>query len=612
MTVRTGRPWPNGGIPPIVNPVSSCASRAVARRMSCSPVTAARRARSTRFGPQTRQRIGSSAPSSPGATNTSDLTIWPSSASTVRGGVLGGVGRLVEHPDRRGRRPSARRRRGRAGSPDGRAARARPESTASVRSRPQAGTRDPRHGDQPPDRRRSIGPMEAILFDWDGTLVDSLGAFHARQRDRDGRRSACPSTSCAIAGTTSPTGARCTGGWASRTTGSTRRTRSGRRPSPPTATASLAFPGAAGGARAAARRRRDARDRDRRPSRGRRAAAGADRARPPPAGPGVRRRPAGPQAGPGAAPAGAPAGRSTAIGRRRRSTSATPRPTCRWRSPSAPARSGSSRSSATPTSSGRPGPRRWRRRSPPGRRHISRRASRGTAPPRPSSAGRVRDEQSPRPRPRRRHGRAGAATSTRPGRAGRTGSTSSSPPTAAPATRPRSAGGSTCGSATAIRSRRRTSSGWPRTASGSTGRRSTRTRPTPSSPCSPRSRPMPRRITILGALGGTRLDHGLGNVWLLAHPALAGREVRLLGAGSRIRLAGPGRTDLGGRDRRPRLAPAVRRRRRRAHDRRASATRSATSPSGAGRRAACRTCARPRTPRLTAPDRPAPRRGDPC
>src|SRR6476659_7768215 len=41
------------------------------------------------------------------------------------------------------------------------------------------------------------------------------------------------------------------------------------------------------------------------------------------------------------------------------------------------------------------------------------------------------------------------------------------------------------------------------------------------------------RITILGALGGTRLDHEIGNVWLLAHPALAGREVHLLGAGRR-------------------------------------------------------------------------------
>jgi thiamine pyrophosphokinase len=55
------------------------------------------------------------------------------------------------------------------------------------------------------------------------------------------------------------------------------------------------------------------------------------------------------------------------------------------------------------------------------------------------------------------------------------------------------------------------------------------------------------RITILGALGGERLDHELGNVWLLAHPALAGRATCLLGARTRIRLAGPGRMDLSGR-----------------------------------------------------------------
>jgi thiamine pyrophosphokinase len=34
-------------------------------------------------------------------------------------------------------------------------------------------------------------------------------------------------------------------------------------------------------------------------------------------------------------------------------------------------------------------------------------------------------------------------------------------------------------------------------------------------------------ITILGALGGVRVDHGLVNVALLAHPALDGRAVRL-------------------------------------------------------------------------------------
>ena len=57
----------------------------------------------------------------------------------------------------------------------------------------------------------------------------------------------------------------------------------------------------------------------------------------------------------------------------------------------------------------------------------------------------------------------------------------------------------------------------------------------------------PARITILGAFGGFRLDHELGNVWLLAHPGLAGRDVVLLSATARIRLAGPGPVDLGGR-----------------------------------------------------------------
>lgn len=57
----------------------------------------------------------------------------------------------------------------------------------------------------------------------------------------------------------------------------------------------------------------------------------------------------------------------------------------------------------------------------------------------------------------------------------------------------------------------------------------------------------PARITILGALGGERLDHELGNVWLLAHPSLPGRDAVLLDARTRIRLVGPGRADLGGR-----------------------------------------------------------------
>ncbi len=55
------------------------------------------------------------------------------------------------------------------------------------------------------------------------------------------------------------------------------------------------------------------------------------------------------------------------------------------------------------------------------------------------------------------------------------------------------------------------------------------------------------RVTVLGALGGERFDHALANVWLLGHPGLAGRDVRLLDAAARIRLVGPGTADLGGR-----------------------------------------------------------------
>jgi len=55
------------------------------------------------------------------------------------------------------------------------------------------------------------------------------------------------------------------------------------------------------------------------------------------------------------------------------------------------------------------------------------------------------------------------------------------------------------------------------------------------------------RITILGALGGARLDHELANVWLLGHPRLTGRDIRLVDAAVRMRLVGPGRADLGGR-----------------------------------------------------------------
>ena len=45
-----------------------------------------------------------------------------------------------------------------------------------------------------------------------------------------------------------------------------------------------------------------------------------------------------------------------------------------------------------------------------------------------------------------------------------------------------------------------------------------------------------RRITMLGAFGGARLDHALANVWLLAHPALNGIAVVMLDAGARVTM----------------------------------------------------------------------------
>lgn len=44
------------------------------------------------------------------------------------------------------------------------------------------------------------------------------------------------------------------------------------------------------------------------------------------------------------------------------------------------------------------------------------------------------------------------------------------------------------------------------------------------------------RVTVLGAFGGPRLDHALANLWLLAHPRLAGLDLVLLDAGARARL----------------------------------------------------------------------------
>lgn len=43
-------------------------------------------------------------------------------------------------------------------------------------------------------------------------------------------------------------------------------------------------------------------------------------------------------------------------------------------------------------------------------------------------------------------------------------------------------------------------------------------------------------LTVVGAFGGPRLDHLLANVALLAHPALGGRDVRLLDGRTRVGL----------------------------------------------------------------------------
>jgi thiamine pyrophosphokinase len=41
-------------------------------------------------------------------------------------------------------------------------------------------------------------------------------------------------------------------------------------------------------------------------------------------------------------------------------------------------------------------------------------------------------------------------------------------------------------------------------------------------------------IVLVGALGGQRIDHALGNVWLLAHPGLAGRRATILEPSARL------------------------------------------------------------------------------
>ena len=89
---------PIGGMPPMANPVRSWASRAVARRMSGAPVTAASRARSTRLGPETRHRTGSS-PAVARDDEHERLDDLAELRADRRGRLGRGVGRLVEGHD---------------------------------------------------------------------------------------------------------------------------------------------------------------------------------------------------------------------------------------------------------------------------------------------------------------------------------------------------------------------------------------------------------------------------------------------------------------------------------------------------------------------------------
>jgi thiamine pyrophosphokinase len=57
----------------------------------------------------------------------------------------------------------------------------------------------------------------------------------------------------------------------------------------------------------------------------------------------------------------------------------------------------------------------------------------------------------------------------------------------------------------------------------------------------------PGAITVLGALGGARLDHALANLAMLELPELRGVDVRLVASDARVRLIGPGSWELDGR-----------------------------------------------------------------
>ena len=186
MTTRIGRVWPIGGMPPMVKPVSSFASRAVARRTSFSPVTAASRARSTRFGPGHEAEDRLEPAVVVGRDEHERLDDLAELGADRGGGFLGGVGGLVEDPDLEGHALPG------GGVPDA----LDPGMFGGLG-----------HGGSLPSGGRVASPaMDAILFDWDGTLADTLGCDLRRQRRGDGAPSGCRSTEAATAATSPRTG----------------------------------------------------------------------------------------------------------------------------------------------------------------------------------------------------------------------------------------------------------------------------------------------------------------------------------------------------------------------------------------------------------------------
>ena len=83
MITRSPPPWPMGGMPPIVKPVSSFASTAVARRTSGSPDDRGEASEVDAVGAGHEAQDRLRGPARPGATKTSDFTICPSSAPTA-------------------------------------------------------------------------------------------------------------------------------------------------------------------------------------------------------------------------------------------------------------------------------------------------------------------------------------------------------------------------------------------------------------------------------------------------------------------------------------------------------------------------------------------------